>query len=487
MENPSVGAHGEPEEHNLQSFVRNQMISIISPVAEHVREMQDQLQELKKGFSQIDDRERGDRNAIDKNFQEMSKLRDSLEKMDTRLEQLDRDVAMSKREKDRLEAEHEVTKSDLSKTAGNLRTSNVLLKAVQQKTEDLDGDIRNVHSSTSKIGRTLMEHAEKLAQLQDMGEVLNERHLEMVKELSDVAKTGTDTECSLQQLTHDHGKAKAALPKEVGRLENLIGSVNLQLDKMVKGMHETSHAVSNTDAQVRLIQESLDHQDGASRKIDELTSWKGQAVALMKSTVHSVKDLEVKIDLLTEASSNEKELVASSLRNVENTLNSHKIRIERTADVQHKHGEQLKASEHGIGQLHKSFDDLTEKAQLLSADQKNLRSLQNDTASKLESHHITLSKTQADLEKHGVELDHSKTDISNLRDGIAATNSSMSKLGSRYDYCTKNISDMSRAFQDVSQHVSRGDHGLLRPKTPRSGRLPDIAGGTSPRFGVTGH
>jgi len=487
MESPNGGATDESEEQDLQGFVRDQMIRIISPVAEHVREVQDQVKELKRGLSQTDDRERGDRTAIDKTSQEILTLRNSLEKMGSRLDQLDREVAMSKREKDRLEAEHEVTKSDLNKTAGNLRTSNVLLKAVQQKTEDLDGDIRNVHSSTSKIGRTLMEHADKLAQLQDMDEVLNARHLELVKELSDVARTGTDTQCSVQQLVQDHGKAKAALPLELGRLEQLIGSLNLQLGKVEKSVRDTSQAVSNTDAQVRLLQESLDHQDGASRTIDELKSWRGQAMALMRDTVRDVKDLEVKLDLLTEAASNEKELVSSSLRNVENTLNAHKIRIERTADVQHRHGEQLKSSENGIGQLHKNLGDLVEKTQLLNADQKHLRSLQNDTASKLESHRITLSKTQADLEKHGAELDHSNSHISNLREGIAATNSSMSKLGSRYDYCTKNISDMSRAFQDVSQHMSRGDNGLLRPKSPRSGRLPDIAGGASPRFGVPGH
>jgi len=487
MENLNVDANGESEEHDLQSFVRIQMISIISPVAEHVREVQDQVQELRRDLAQMDDRERGDRTSIDKNCQEIVTLRDSLKKLGSHVEQVDRDAAMSKREKDRLEAEHEVTKSDLSKIAGNLRTSNVLLKAVQQKTEDLDGDMRSIHSSTSKIGRSLMEHAEKLAQVQDMGEALNERHLEMVKELSDVARTGTDTQCSLQQLVHDHGKAKAALPLELGRLEKLIDSLNSQLGKVEKSVSDTSQAVSNTDVHVRLLQESLDHQDGASRKIDELTSWKGQAAALMKDTLRGVADLEARFDSLTEATNNEKDLVASSLRNVENTLDAHNIRIEQTADVQHKHGEQLRASEHGVGQLHKSLYDLAEKAQLLSTDQKHLRSLQNDTANKLESHRITLSKTQADLEKHGTELDHSKSHISNLRDGIAATNSNMSKLGSRIDFGTKNITDMTKAFQDVSQHVSRGDHGLLRPKSPRSGRLPDIAGGTSPRFGAPGH
>lgn len=486
MESPNVGANGESEDQDLHGSIRGQMISIISPMAEHVRDVQDQVKELRKDLAQMDNKERGDRSAIDKNSQEMLTLRDMLKKMDSRLEQLDRDVAVSKREKDRLEVEHEVTKSDVSKLAGNLRTSNVLLKAVQQKTEDLDGDTRSLHSSTSKIGRTLMEHAEKLAQLQDMGEALNGRHLEMVKELGDVARTGTDTQRSLEQIVHDHGKTKAALPLELGRLETKFDSLDLQLSKVEKSVHDTSQAVSNTDMQVGRVQESLGVlRDGTSRKIDFIT--KDQVVALMKDRLRGVADLEVKVDLLTEATSNEKELVASSLKNVEHTLTAHQIRIERTADVQHRHGEQLKASDNVIGQLHQNLDDLADKAHVLSADQQNLRGLQNDTASKLESHRITLSKTQADLERHGAELDHSKNHISNLRDGIAATNSNMSKLGSRFDHCTKSISDVSRAFQDVSQHVSRGDHGLLRPKTPRSGRLPDIAGGTSPRFSVAGH
>merc|ERR1712129_57980 len=129
-----------------------------------------------------------------------------------------------------------------------------------------------------------------------MGEALNERHLEMVKELGDVARTGTDTQRSLEQIVHDHGKTKAALPLELGRLETKFDSLDLQLSKVEKSVHDTSQAVSHTDMQVGRVQESLGVlRDGTSRKIDFIT--KDQVVALMKDRLRGVADLEVKLDL----------------------------------------------------------------------------------------------------------------------------------------------------------------------------------------------
>jgi len=483
---PSGGAHGESEE-RLISFLRRQMVSIISRVTEHVREVQDEVQELKRDLAQRDDRERvisrvaehvrdvhdevqelkrdlaqrddrerGKRTAIDQSSQEMLSLRELLKKTHCRLEQLDSDVATSKRERDRLEAEHEVTKSDLV--------------------------------------------------------ALNERHLRTANELSDVARAGTDTQCSIQQLVRDRGKAEADLPVEVGRLEKLIDSLKLQhtsrdfsnteiktqlfqefsnyqedtskkidelisrkIDELIswKGqavkLQRTSRAVSNREIKFQqLFQESSDCQEDTSKKIDELISWKVQAVALMKDTAQGVAVLETELKLLTEGTSDQKEFVAKSLRNVDNTLNSHQVWIERNFDMLQRHEQQVKASESGIGQLQESLGDLKETVQLLSTSMFHVKGL-------IKHRNVTLSDSRAaDSEKHASELDHSK-----VTSPTSGRPSNMLKLGSRFDHSTKKISP--RASRGM-YHAD--DHGLHRPKTPR---LPDVPGRSSPQYGLPGH
>lgn len=408
------------------SFLRKQMVSIITRVAEHVREVQDEVQELKRDLAQRDDKERGEKIATDKNSQEMSMVHDLLKKMESHLEQektaidknsqevstlhdllkkmdchlgkLDRDVATSKREKDRLEAEHEATKSDLV--------------------------------------------------------ALNERHRRIENELSDVARTGRDTQCSTQQLVRDLRKAEAALPLEVGRLEKLIDSVKLE---------HTSRAVSNTEIKAQLFQESLDYQEDTSKKLDELISWKGQAVALMKDTSRAVADLKADLKLPTEATSDQKDM-AKSFRSVEKTLNSHQVRIEQNVDVQHRHEKQLRVSENGIGQLQESLSDLREQVQLLSTKVFHLGGF-------FKHRNVTLSKPPPP------EVDHPK-----LPSPKSPKASNTLKLSSRFDHPTKNLSEGPRAVSRSVHHAD--DHGLHRPKTPR---LPDVPGRNSPAYGLSGH
>jgi len=241
----------------------------------------------------------------------------------------------------------------------------------------------------------------------------------------------------------------------VGRLEKLIP---LEVEKLVDSLKlQQPRAVSNTEIKAQLFQESLDYQAETKKKIDELSSWKGQAVALMKDASRSIADLEAELKLLKEATTNQQEVVAKSFRSVDDTLHSLQVRNPWDVDVvamHDRHEKQLKASETDIGQLQEGFKDLKET---------------------VKHRQVRLTDPPADLEKPVTELDRSK-----LTSPRKASN--MSKLGSRFDHSTKTISEVPRALSRGKSYVD--DHGLHSPKAPR---LPDVPGRTSPHYGLPGH
>jgi len=392
--------------------------------------------------------------------------------MDSQLERSQSDLAQTHREKERLHGDHEVTKQDLSKVAGNLRTSNVLLKALQQKIEDLDGDVRTLQMGATKMGRNLLEQTEKVAHAREFSEGLNSRHLELVKDVGDLAKSHGDTDSTLRKLMRTCDNADAALQTELARLRDHLESLENRLGKTQQNVQETTDNLKLTDTGLRLLRTSLDHDEGSSKKVDSLHMWRDSASTNLKETMATVTKLETALAAVQNITNSDKESFDHMLKNLESKVLINSGKIEKLNTSVQSQGEQLKKNELAIVRVQKGVDGLAEQADMLHADQKGLRAAQTEVAYKMEMQRLSLSKAQADLQQTGREIETTTKHLFSLKDSLTETNVNMSKMGNRYDTCTRNILGMSKGFQDISRHVVQGEHGLLAPKTAR--RLPDI-------------
>mmetsp|Transcript_89211 Transcript_89211/g.177371 ORF Transcript_89211/g.177371 Transcript_89211/m.177371 type:complete len:512 (-) Transcript_89211:133-1668(-) len=466
--------HADPtdDEKSMQSFIRSTMMTMMAPVADHVRDMQGQLGQLHKKIGVVSTGVDENRVQIEETHADVVALRECLVTQDSEVEKLRSDVAQVHREKQRLHSDHDVTKNDLAKVAGNLRSSNVVLKALQQKTEDLDKDVHALQQGAHKMANSILEQGEQVAQVTEYSENLNGRHADTVRDMNSLARAHKDTDNSLRDFMHKSEHKDAGYHAELLRISDTVESLDSRLSSAQQHVLEAMDGLKLLDAGLRLIRSSLDHDEGSSRKVDQLYLWREKSTMSLKEQSDQISKIEEALAQMQNTTVSDKENTDHRFRDVDKRINSQGMKLEKMNVMVQSQGESQSKNESAIGTIERGIEAIGEQADLMRADHQALRAMQNDTCNKLEGHRILLSKTQAELQHAGNEIGKTNSSVTALKDSLAEANANVSKLGNRYDSCTKNILGMSKGFQDMSRHMNQGEQGLMPQKTPR--KLPEL-------------
>jgi len=465
------------DEKSMQGFIRSTMMTMLQPVAEHVREIQEQTTQLAKGLATNNARIDENKLHLDQQQQDLQTFRTCLAHTDSHVDRLQTDLVQTQREKERLFNEHELTKGDLAKVAANLRESNAVLKALQAKTEDINTDIRNLQGATAKSASKLQDNGEKTAQLREFTENLSGRHADLVREVGNVSQANATTDSALRKFIHSCEQADAALQNELARLDDHLGSLEGRLGKTQTQLIEVSDSYKVLDATWKQLKGTFDIDTG-NRNVDTFQSWRDHAATALSEALSNIDRIDKTLGQLNTTVISDKEGADAQFRDLESRLKVNVSKVESVGNGLQAQGEQIRKIEVNVSRMQKGLEALGEQADLLHADQQGLRSAHNEALNKQELHRIALAKTQADLNHANKEIHHASKQVFALKDGMADTNKDLNQLGSRYDSCTRNILGMSKGFQDISRHVHQGEHGLLQPKSAR--RLPELRGTSRP-------
>jgi len=466
----------------MQAFIRLQMHNIMRPVAEHVREVQAQVQQLTKRLNASDLSMEESRLCMEQQHGELFTLRKGLAQTDTHVEKVQNDLGTTHREKDRLGVDHETTKSDLAKLAGDLRTTNILMKDLQQKYEDLHGGLRSLRAGSEKTNRTLAQEAEKTAQIKELVDGLSSRHSEAAKSAEDLTRSGADIGRDLQKLSAQCEKTNASTSADVASLRDHINSVERRLGSTQLNAQTNSDAIRHIEAQLRLLKGSVSSYDGGS---DRTAVDASRATALEQrpdgaSRVSSdVDGLKASLSKLRELFSHHKDDHLQLIKDLDRRVSNNSSRMDDLHSAKEHMGEHLRKNDAFLAKAQLSLDALGGQVEHLQHDVRGLHASQTDLTNQLNVQRIVVAKTQTDLKRLDGLADAANDNFLHLKEGIANVDGKVSNLGSRYDNCSRNIHGVSRGLADVGKHVAQGDHGLLPPMSPHSRRLPSIGLGNS--------
>mmetsp|Transcript_133910 Transcript_133910/g.267243 ORF Transcript_133910/g.267243 Transcript_133910/m.267243 type:complete len:502 (+) Transcript_133910:98-1603(+) len=459
------------DEKSMQGLIRSTMMTMLQPVAEHVREIQEQTSQLVKGLATNNARIDENKLHLDQQQQDLQAFRTCLAHTDSHVDRLQTDLIQTRREKERLFTEHEVTKGDLTKVAANLRESTTVLKALQVKTEDMEADIRKLHGAATKAATKLQDNEEKSAQLREFAESLSGQHADLVREVVKVAQAGSTTDSALRKFIHSCEQSDAGLQNELARLDDHLNSLEGRLGKTQGQLLEVSDSYKVLDAAWKQLKGSFDIDTG-TRHADTFQTWRDHAASALSEAISNVDRIDKSLAQLSTTVISDKESADAQFRDLESRLKVNASKVDSLGNSLQGQGEQIRKHEVHVSRMQKGLEALGEQADLLHADQKGLREAHNEAANKQELQRIALAKTQADLSHANKEIHHASKQVFALQDGMAETSKDVTTLGSRYDSCTRNILGMSKGFQDISRHVHQGEHGLLQPRSAR--RLPEL-------------
>jgi len=469
--------HAAPEdEQTMQAFIRSQMYSIMHPVAEHVREVQAQVQQLAKRVTATDGKIDETKVCVENQHDEFLGLRRNLSDHDTSLERLKDSLDTAHREKEKLGVDHEITKTDLAKIATDLRTSNALLKAMQQKCEDLEGDVRSLHTGAEKIGKTFAQEAEKIAQTRELANSLNLQQVNIVQRVDELAQSGAEHNKGLHKLARQYEKANGVVNSELARLQEHIDSLDGRLTPSQQDVQANKDAIRNIEERLRLMKTG---SDGAT-DVSSNPTGKPDGTDVIAKVQSDIEGLKGTLGNLQDLFTSYKEDHTNLHKDLDRRLGDAVTHLEGLIQaVKEGTGSHLQRHDGHLSKVQRTLDAVGGQVDMLQADQKSMGVNLGDLGNKVDSHRIALTKTQAELKHTGGLVDSANEGLVQLKGGLAAMDTTISKLGSRYDHCTRNVHGVGRGLADVGRHVAQGDHGMLPPKSPQRSRFPSLALGAS--------
>lgn len=460
-------------ENMVQDFVRLHMMSILQPFAERVHELQAQVEQLAEDLASSHSaaEERGSR--LQQTEQQLSALQEADAQAGERLERALAELASLKKEKSRLEGNHEMTKASVGKTKEMFAQISSSVEALQKSLADSDGRIGALERGLPEVEQRISGAVEN--RLDRQGRVckeLNEKQAEMHR--------------TCQQ-------AKAASESTGALVKELMSSNGQRLQQDLDGLAGLGERTSELEARLRGVDECLEKHSEAfkasDREIAHLRTWSGQvadlreaqarqteAMAPLAQQASRLEKLEADFAQVLDNAVSDRKLQSNELSELEQRVQKNIADIVRWRDNQKAQcdtissaGKRLEALEAGQGDLARRADDSESELQELAA-------WRQGAARLLDSHGSALDAARCDLSRAQERIDGTSTGLQGMRSEVHADRELLTKLSSRIEMCCTYFNGLGKGLQDTHRQIVSGESGLLPPK-PSGTVLPAIPRG----------
>lgn len=452
----------------MRAFIRGQMGFILAPIGESVRDIEDDIGQIKAAVER--ERRRGD--GLEANIKDDGpKLEELLEKVksnDDRIDRLVEDVPVIRQEKSRLEADHEVTKATLQQTQAAIRAMDERSQVMSLDLESLKAAVLRLEFALQSAGNAQAASGEHIAEMKDFCEGLNQRHIDLVQDLKDISRSGAATDRALQTFQQEYAEQKQVLVEGARKLEAQAVDMENQFVAKVQTIRSDFDVIQTDITRLKALRLS---QDAADRRIKQLEDLQVQAASERGSLTDEVSVFRQEHVELNKELTSLKKHVFESTRALEDSA---RLADRSRADLSKK----LDVHAGAIEQLGSSTRDLQAGQSQLQAhladvrrDTYRLQEWRNkDALPKLDSNAKEIQDAHAGIGKLSKDVGVAKDDLLKLKEDLAAANVVIAKLGSRYDACSGQIQGISKGFQDTSRSVATGADGMIKPKN-RGGDL----------------
>lgn len=260
MERLETAGGGSGSEDMVQDFVSVHMLSILQPFSHHLKELQAQVAQLGEAAAAASEDQASQASRLDNQERTVACLEAGGQDLSSRLDKALGDLAALKKEKSRLDGNHEMTKAGLAKTKDTLSALAATAEAARQDLGEAVGRIGVLERGLAETEKRIMEHVE--GRLDKQGRVckeVNERQVEMLKSCQQAKALGDSASAAIKKLTevtHHY------------RCEDLESVRNLreELDSAKAGLREVE----------QLVHAHTDGLKAADREVQHLRTWTEQ-------------------------------------------------------------------------------------------------------------------------------------------------------------------------------------------------------------------
>lgn len=445
----------------MQDFVRLHMMSMLQPFAERVQALQEQLRLHGEALREREEKAEQHEGRLVRQEMQISSLLTSEKDFADQLEKAQLEVAAVKKERNRLEGNHEITKAAVAKLRDDVT-------AVQGALDDLTHAVKESSSRTASCQSDLPEVERRLIErfdtrLDKQGRAckdLNERMADIQKQCQQAKTLSEKANLNTSQFTSRLDASKKDAAANVAGLQKEMAEVR----EVVQGFHE---AVQSQSKDLGTLDREVQHLRTWTEQLKELKSLQEEQAAVQADVQDLARRLSVADRSLADLAArpnDEGETCREEIRLLQQRIDQNIAEVLRGKDAQKAQLDLLGSASNRLedleaevprlrGQVAQATDEVEAFTAWQSETGEALRSLQRD----LRATEAQSAQTKAGL----TALTRSHEDLQQEQTGSRET---LGKLGSRLDLLNKYFSGLGKGLKEAHHQIVGCDAPLL-PKT----------------------
>lgn len=485
---PRAAGHGD--EDLMQDFVRMHMMSIFQPFADRMHELQAQVQQLTGDLHST--RELADAHAtrLDENHQQLSTLQTGAAVIEERLEKAHTDLLNAKRERTRLDGNHEMTRATVGKTKEMLGQLDKSLATLRESLEKESVRIAALEVTVPEVEKRVTEHME--TRLDKQGRVckdLNERQADILKTCQQAKSTAENAAQALKKLSGTTEQRAREDSDNIADLRERTSNLETKLLDAGQDLRKNCDGLKSIDREVQNLRTWAD-QVAAVRQLHDQQSELATALDTQGRRLDRAED---DISQLRSDTAQERQAQCSEFRGLEDRLSQNMDDLLQWRDRQRTQADLLTSTGQRLNNLENGQKDLERRAGASEEEIQNLISWRHGASNQLSAHESTLGLVHSDMDHAREKIEGCNTGIRSLQGELNAEREVLAKLGSRLDLCQKYFNGFGKGLQDTHRQIVGTEGGMLPskmgggaalpmlPKTPRTPRAVAPALTASPR------
>eukprot|EP00927_Polykrikos_kofoidii_P055541 TRINITY_DN49769_c0_g1_i1.p1 TRINITY_DN49769_c0_g1~~TRINITY_DN49769_c0_g1_i1.p1 ORF type:complete len:549 (+),score=93.77 TRINITY_DN49769_c0_g1_i1:118-1647(+) len=447
----------------MQEFIRHHMMSILHPVAQHVREVQLELHTLGSDFSSLSIGWQQNRQLIDDQDCQLKLVHAKTDELNRRMDLITNAwTKMTDVTSSRYSVEEEL--SSARKNSVHIQDSTEAMKGFRKRLDTIESSIQAIQVGMIKTEGDVTEQAASLTRLNECYEGVNYRNIDLARELENFGQANAATTRALKKVTATADQQREEESKNIARLADHANSIEELVNECNKSTLRLDDRIKTLESDSRRLESALEHEAGVGAKLEVVQRSQSEMFNVVKEHGKSLLAIDERVVDLKKEVLAEKKSCAVQSRDLQSKIDGNVSAVGEVQELVHTHSTEIAKVDRLANDLLRDYRGLRDLSDGSLKDIRNLINAQKEHACKIELHTMELNKTQSEMRETGSGLEESMRNLKSFKEDLGATIVNVSKLNSCYDSCTRNLQGLSRGFQDAYRHVIAGENGMLPPK-----------------------
>lgn len=486
-------------ENIMKIFIQEHMTSILQPLAETVQEIQRSIKHIKEGTAVA--------NVLaERNQEHIAAHEQKLVMYGAGLSRVNEDIVGQKNEiqevLDRqvnIEGENDVTKVSLSKIEGFVQATANAGQDLRKTVDEIDSRLRETQLSLSETTVNHMAFADRLSEIRNLHDGLNDRHLQLMSSMQQVRQSDENTRSMLKRHVATFDKQKKDVQRSFALIEDRLKSAEAMLLDTSHKAHSNTKTLKTMSNDLRKVLGEMGEMSDMQHmgaKTDSHNPEATQKVVQKQETPaerfqgrigrieEGIAQLQRTIQIEKDTGAGHRKDLDEFVKKAVSEVRENSLHIELLNKNTKSHEEKILRSETKLTQHESNIDKVAKRVEKVDSDARLLSVNLQEISGALDIAQSERERMNVTVQATSKEVDAVTTDVNTLNKDVVEMQGSMAKIGMRLELAHEYFQGMSKGFQDTHKRVTAGLDGMVAPKTVANRKmLPEIPGSKSPSPG----